>query len=134
MRKVHSQFTKGHSKFEVSQKKRVSPCVPNQALTVRDIVIRYVKKQPMPELDSGVKPVYMDQDMTHDSPDMNKLRDMDKMEKADFARNFKFHAKKAKKPEYRMTREEYDHYKQARYTAKEWDAIPTTKTAGTAEA
>lgn len=125
MRIVHSQFTRGHKVRHESprNKKRVSMTVPNEALTVRDIVTRFIKKQPMPELDKMAKAIYMGEDMTHDSPDMNKIRDMDKMEKIEFANSFQVKYKEKPEPQ-KLTREEYEKAKATKLTFDEWDKLP----------
>lgn len=96
--------------------------VPDQALRPVDVVNRYLRGQPMPEPAGSAKPVYID-DMTHDSPDLNKMAMYDKMESADFVRSLKVQYKKPKY-ERKMTKEEFVEESQVRLTAEEWRNMP----------
>lgn len=69
--------------------------VPDKGLKVRDIMDRYTRGLPV---ETGKQAqVWPGEDMTHDSPDLNKLAQMDAMEKKDMARSVKF--KIPKQPE-----------------------------------
>lgn len=63
--------------------------VPNKALKVKDILDRYVRGLPTEE-GQAKNMVWPSEDMTHDQPDMNKLSNLDRMEKKDLARGAKF--------------------------------------------
>lgn len=74
---------------QVSKKPRVSKTVPDDTLSLQEILTRFVHNaQAMDELSR--KPTgYSSEDPTHDSPDLSEIARMDAMEKADYARQLK---------------------------------------------
>lgn len=81
---------KGKEKFPVVK------VIPNQALSVRDIMDKFVRGIPVDT--AGQKPVWPTDDMTHDSPDLNQLRYLDRMEGKDMARTARFKIPKKAEP------------------------------------
>lgn len=80
----------------------------------------------MPELDGMLQPVWPKTEMTHESPDLNQLKDLDKMDKIDYAKSFRINRKEIVEPD-KLTRDEYERLKETRLTVEEWDAIPKEK-------
>lgn len=77
---LHYKDKKGEEQFP-SEK-----VVPNKALKPRDVIDRFTRGVPLQDV-VGAKPVWLAEDATHESPDLEKLRDMDRMEKKDFVRS-----------------------------------------------
>lgn len=72
-----------------------SPVVPDQSLKVRDIIDRFLKGLPLPNLHRS-NPVWTDQEtLSHDTPDLNRMANLDPMDKLDLARSAKVRKKKA---------------------------------------
>jgi hypothetical protein len=84
--KVLSPFIKASVLKEKVSKGR-SATVPDQALKVRDIMNRFIKGQSIEHALKTQQPVWPET-VSHDSPDLNQIRNMDKMDKADLARSF----------------------------------------------
>lgn len=74
---------KGNPKYEDVK------VVPNKALTVKDIMQKYMRGLPVDDSLKG-SPTWAGENMTHDSPDMSKIQQMDRMEKSDLAKSAKW--------------------------------------------
>lgn len=107
--KVHSHFsTDRGGRFENPKHSRIyvekagkmvelfpsQKVVPNQALKPKDIIDRFTRGLPIETPSGTAKAVYPDQKtLSHNSPDMNALARLTKMEKADIARSAKIRYK-----------------------------------------
>lgn len=73
---------------QVSKKDRVSQTVPDETMSLREILNKFVRNQQA--MDELYRPASGYQDEPdHDSPDLQALSNLDPMEKADYARDLK---------------------------------------------
>lgn len=98
-----------------------SKTVPDQSISVKDIMSRYKKNQPLPESKGNGTPVWVE--TTHDSPDLEKIRDMETPDKIQFAKDFLVKEKKKPEPEKVYTRKEWEDLNETRLTAEQWSKI-----------
>lgn len=107
VRRVRSNFMPGQKNLRYEKKKDKRPelilldkvgnekypekkVAPNQALTVKDIMSKYMRGLPVDETKLAGRPVWPGEDMNHNSPDLSKIANMDRMERKDLARSAKF--------------------------------------------